>query len=285
MRVALTYLFSCAACVAVGAVIGAGIGQFGRAADAESSAPAAGTARVPVLNRFTEPGAADEPGGERDRRSDDTRAQSNETGAESDDTDGRPGDIDARADEADARADEADALVAAAAIDPVAVMRAATRIEPYWRRRDTLERIASVWAERSPADALAWLEASRDTGDARRPLRVQIVETWAEDDPVGMLNFLSGPAGTDLSFTDQRAVGRAIAMIADADPYFLLTRADDWPLGPMRSRLRYAAIERIAERDPEFAEREMALAQSDTERAEWQLALDTIVVVATDRSD
>jgi hypothetical protein len=231
----------CVAIAALGLVAAVGLtGSGSDSADRDApGGPLSWTARVPVLSRIANPPDADVAP---------PSARSEQVA-------------------------EADALVERASMDPAAAMRGAAALEDYWLRLDTLERIASVWARQAPADALSHINGSRDFGAAKRSIRMLVLEAWARADPVDALNFLSGAAGSDLFFTDQPTALQTASAIADSESYLLLTRADIRSPGFVRNQLRQAAINVIVERDPELAERQIALARSDAERAEWEWPL------------
>jgi hypothetical protein len=257
MRGSLKDLTLCALSGVLGLVATIGLtgSDAGFEGDESPERPASWTLRIPVLNRIA---------GSRDNDVAPASARSEQVA-------------------------EADALVERVAGDPAAAMRGAVALEGYWLRRDTLQRIVSVWAREAPADALSHINRSRDLGAAKRSIRALVLETWARADPVDALNYLSGAAGSDLFFTDPPTAALTARAIADSEPFLMLTRADIRSPGLVRNQLRQAAIAVIVERDPEFAERKIALAGSDVERAEWEWALrlaeERRQATATDRPD
>lgn len=257
MRESVKNAALCVLCGVLGLVAAAGLSDSGSGAGSDSvespERPLSWAERVPILKRIA----------------------------------GSPDDDAVRASPRPERVAEAEALVGLAADNPAAAMRAAVALDEYWLRRDTLERIASVWASDDPADALSWLNLSRDLGATKQSLRALVLKDWARSDPVDALNYLSGSAGSELFFTDQSTAIRTAGAIADSEPYLMLTRADIQPPGFIRDQLRQAAIDVIVERDPEYAGRQIALAASDAERAEWELPLRLAEErrAATDRPD
>ena len=155
----------------------------------------------------------------------------------------------------------ADAIVRVAATDPEAAMQQALAIEHYWLRRDTAERIAVVWAERSPAAALSFV---REFGELLGPgtlsaVRARILATWAAVDSARALQFLLSREGQDLFFLDREAARQFARDLATREASDILAVADTLPKGLVRVELLDAAMQSLVDRDVASAARQAGL--------------------------
>ena len=174
-------------------------------------------------------------------------------------------------------ASDADAIVRLAATDARAAIDRALAIEAHWLRIDTIERVAAVWAERAPIEALAFVQVTRELdAGMKSAVRSRILEVWAGTDPGRALDYLLGRDGQNLFFFDERTGRRLARELSARQPYELLYAANGLPKGLVRAELRSFAIASLVERDLAFALREAALAAPGPDRQQWVTAVQRI---------
>jgi hypothetical protein len=166
-----------------------------------------------------------------------------------------------------------DALVRLAATEPRSAMDRALAIDSHWLGLDTAERVAAVWAEQSPDEALAFLTGSRELDpDAKSALRARMLETWARVDPGRLLGYLLTRDGQNLLLFDL-GTGRFLHELSAQRPHELLSASNSLPKGFARTELRRFAVAGIVDRDLALALREALLAAPGLDRRQWVTAI------------
>ena len=139
-----------------------------------------------------------------------------------------------------------EALVRLAETDPFRALQGALALSESSTRSYALNRIATEWARRDPAAALAQVDTIADDA-LRRSYQFLVLGEWARFDPEGVFEHIRSLRG--VGDRDLPSFVSVLSALAPADPYAVLELAEELP-GNVRGTAQQVAIGVIAARDP-----------------------------------